>query len=197
PDLARRPRHSSAPRHRGHRPGKAPFGQRQAIVTASQPPADAISVAALYARECAKLGYERDPAQEEVVALLDELRSDLMQARKSGLTERLLGKLLSRGKHHELKRGLYLWGGVGRGKTWLMDLFFQSLPFRDKQRSHFHRFMQLVHEELRKHRERADPLELVADRISRRARVLCFDELFVTDIADAMLLGGLFKALFD
>jgi cell division protein ZapE len=166
-------------------------------VTASQPPADAISVAALYARECARLGYERDPAQEEAVALLDELRGDLMQARKSGLTERLLGKLLSRGKHHELKRGLYLWGGVGRGKTWLMDLFFQSLPFRDKQRSHFHRFMQLVHEELRKHRERADPLELVADRISRRARVLCFDELFVTDIADAMLLGGLFKALFD
>jgi cell division protein ZapE len=90
-----------------------------------------------------------------------------------------------------------VWGGVGRGKTWLMDLFFQSLPFRDKQRSHFHRFMQSVHDELKKHREQTNPLDLVADRLAQKARVLCFDELFVTDIADAMLLGHLFRGLFQ
>ncbi len=90
-----------------------------------------------------------------------------------------------------------MWGGVGRGKTWLMDLFFQSLPFRDKQRSHFHRFMQSVHDELKKHKEQANPLDRVADRLAQKARVLCFDELFVTDIADAMLLGNLFRGLFE
>jgi len=78
-----------------------------------------------------------------------------------------------------------------------MDLFFQSLPFREKQRSHFHRFMQFVHDELKKHPERSDPLELVAEKVARKARVLCFDELFVADIADAMLLANLFRGLFD
>lgn len=149
-------------------------------------------VAELYQRECARLGYKPDPAQAKVVALFDELRDRLIAVKP----KRLLGKLLSGGKQHELQRGLYVWGGVGRGKTWLMDLFFQSLPFRDKQRSHFHRFMQSVHDELKKHKEQADPLELVADRIAQKTRILCFDELFVTDIADAMLLGNLFRGLF-
>jgi cell division protein ZapE len=151
-----------------------------------------VKVAELYQRECARLGYKPDPAQAKVVALFDELRDRLIAAKP----KRLLGKLLSGGKQHELQRGLYVWGGVGRGKTWLMDLFFQSLPFRDKQRSHFHRFMQSVHDELKKHKEQADPLDLVADRIAQKARILCFDELFVTDIADAMLLGNLFRGLF-
>jgi cell division protein ZapE len=151
-----------------------------------------VKVAELYQRECARLGYKSDPAQTKVVALFDELRDRLIAAKP----KRLLGKLLSGGKQHELQRGLYVWGGVGRGKTWLMDLFFQSLPFRDKQRSHFHRFMQSVHDELKKHKEQADPLDLVADRIAQKARILCFDELFVTDIADAMLLGNLFRGLF-
>jgi cell division protein ZapE len=151
-----------------------------------------VKVAELYQRECARLGYKPDPAQAKVVALFDELRDRLISAKP----KRLLGKLLSGGKQHELQRGLYVWGGVGRGKTWLMDLFFQSLPFRDKQRSHFHRFMQSVHDELKKHKEQADPLDLVADRIAQKARILCFDELFVTDIADAMLLGNLFRGLF-
>ena len=149
-------------------------------------------VAELYQREYARLGYKPDPAQAKVVALFDELRDRLITAKP----KRLLGKLLSGGKQHELQRGLYVWGGVGRGKTWLMDLFFQSLPLRDKQRSHFHRFMQSVHDELKKHKEQADPLDLVADRIAQKARILCFDELFVTDIADAMLLGNLFRGLF-
>jgi cell division protein ZapE len=151
-----------------------------------------VKVAELYQRECARLGYKPDPAQAKVVALFDELRDRLIGAKP----KRLLGKLLSGGKQHELQRGLYVWGGVGRGKTWLMDLFFQTLPFRDKQRSHFHRFMQSVHDELKKHKEQADPLDRVADRIAQKARILCFDELFVTDIADAMLLGNLFRGLF-
>ena len=156
-----------------------------------------MKVAELYERECARLGYRADPAQRQVVALLDDLRERLIAAKpKRLLGNKLLGGLLSGGKLHPLQRGLYVWGGVGRGKTWLMDLFFQSLPFRDKQRSHFHRFMQSVHDELKKHKETADPLERVADRLAQRARVLCFDELFVTDIADAMLLGNLFRGLF-
>jgi cell division protein ZapE len=91
---------------------------------------------------------------------------------------------------------LYLWGGVGRGKTWLMDLFFHSLPFKNKQRSHFHRFMQAVHDDLKRLKDQPDPLEIVAERIAKRTRILCFDELFVADIADAMLLGTLFDGLF-
>jgi cell division protein ZapE len=157
-----------------------------------------VKVAELYRRESARLGYQPDPAQQQVVALFDTLRERLVTAKpQRSLGKKLLGGLLSGGKLHELQRGLYVWGGVGRGKTWLMDLFFQSLPFRDKQRSHFHRFMQSVHDELKKHKEQTNPLDLVADRLAQKARVLCFDELFVTDIADAMLLGNLFRGLFE
>lgn len=151
-----------------------------------------LSVGALYERECQRHGYVADPAQQRIVALLDELRGRLLEPRTNSFIKTLLG-----GGQRELERGLYIWGSVGRGKTWLMDLFFQSLPFKDKQRSHFHRFMQSVHDELRKHQDQSDPLELVAERIAKKARVLCFDELFVADIADAMILGNLFRGLFD
>jgi cell division protein ZapE len=150
------------------------------------------SVADLYRSECARLGYQADPVQQRVVTLLDELRERLIRPKRRSVLTGLFAR-----KPHELERGLYLWGGVGRGKTWLMDLFFQSLPFKNKQRSHFHRFMQSVHDELRKHQDRADPLELVADKIARKTRVLCFDEFFVSDIGDAMILGNLFRGLFD
>src|SRR5262245_22124789 len=161
-------------------------------------PSSAVKVTELYQRESARLGYKPDPAQQQVIALFDGLRDRLIAAKpQKSLGKKLLGGLLSGGKLHELQRGLYVWGGVGRGKTWLMDLFFQSLPFRDKQRSHFHRFMQSVHDELKKHKEQTNPLERVADRLAQKARVLCFDELFVTDIADAMLLGNLFRGLFE
>lgn len=157
-------------------------------------PSPNLTVAALYRTECARLGYSPDPAQEQIVAKLDRLRERLLAPQpKPGF----LALLLSRGAHPPLEKGLYIWGGVGRGKTWLMDLFFQSLPFKNKQRSHFHRFMQLVHDELKKHRDEANPLEAIADKVAKRARVLCFDELFVADIADAMLLGTLFGALFE
>src|SRR5687768_7204391 len=96
----------------------------------------------LYRRECARLGYQTDPVQERVVAALGDLHERLLTPAPKGL----LKGLLSRNKQHQLQRGLYVWGGVGRGKTWLMDLFFHHLPFKDKQRSHFHRFMQFVHD---------------------------------------------------
>lgn len=109
-----------------------------------------------------------------------------------------VGKLW--GKREDTKhtpvRGLYMWGGVGRGKTWLMDLFYQSLPGERKQRLHFHRFMLRVHEELTALQGQTDPLEIIADRFKAETDVLCFDEFFVSDITDAMLLGGLMKALF-
>lgn len=160
------------------------------------PPAasDSLEVTTLYQRECARLGYQPDPAQQQVVALLDELRSRLLTPPPA---TSLLKGLLTRRKHRELQRGLYVWGGVGRGKTWLMDLFFQSLPFKDKQRSHFHRFMQSIHDELKKLKDRADPLEIVAAKIASKTRIICFDEFFVADIADAMLLGNLFRGLFE
>lgn len=94
-------------------------------------------------------------------------------------------------------KGLYLWGGVGRGKTWMMDLFFESLPGERKLRLHFHRVMLLVHEMLAQLEGSAAPLEKIADQLKAQADVLCFDEFFVSDITDAMLLGNLLTALFD
>lgn len=93
-------------------------------------------------------------------------------------------------------RGIYLWGGVGVGKTFLMDCFFQSLPFKEKLRLHFHHFMQRLHDELKKHQGQMDPLQHIATEISKETMVLCFDEFFVSDITDAMLLARLFKVLF-
>jgi cell division protein ZapE len=147
----------------------------------------------LYESERARLGHAPDVAQSLAIDKLEALRTQLIAAAAPrGFLQRLRG-----GSERPLVRGLYMWGGVGRGKTWIMDLFFQSLPIKQKQRSHFHRFMQSVHDELKRHRDRADPLDLVAEHIARRTQVLCFDELFVADIADAMLLGNLFRSLFD
>jgi cell division protein ZapE len=92
-------------------------------------------------------------------------------------------------------RGLYLWGGVGRGKTMLMDRFYESLRFPRRERIHFYRFMRQVHKELRSV-TRPEPLETVAQRLSQRVSVICLDEFFVADIADAMILAGLFGGLF-
>lgn len=152
---------------------------------------------ALYARELQERGYREDPAQLAVVDKLEDLRSRLItrQSQNESFPLRLLGRLTGRRQRAPV-RGIYLWGSVGRGKTWLMDLFFQSLPFEEKRRRHFHRFMHDVHAQLKKLSERESPLEIVAETIASDTRVLCFDELFVTDIADAMILGTLFDALF-
>ncbi len=93
-------------------------------------------------------------------------------------------------------RGLFLWGGVGRGKTFMVDEFFAELPVREKRRDHFHRFMQDVHAHLRRHRSRPSPLLQVAADIAGKSRILCIDEFVVSDVADAMILGTLLEALF-
>lgn len=146
--------------------------------------------------------HQPDDVQRDAVNRLQTIWQQLTQnhsapAPRGGLMA-AFGKLL--GKKDEPTampvRGLYMWGGVGRGKTWLMDLFFQSLPGTRKQRLHFHRFMLRVHEELTALQGESDPLEIIADRFKAETDVLCFDEFFVSDITDAMLLGGLMKALF-
>jgi cell division protein ZapE len=141
-------------------------------------------------------GFVDDPAQRVVVRRLTAL-TDALAARDA----RRVGRLQSwwrRLSDRPLQpvRGIYLWGGVGRGKTFLMDLFFESLPFPDKLRLHFHRFMQRVHRDLTRYSGIASPLEAVAEDIATEARVLCFDEFHVSDIGDAMILGELFRALF-
>ena len=151
----------------------------------------------LYAQQLSERGFRPDPVQATVVDCLDDLRQRLIAARESdgSIVRRWFGALGNKSAADPV-RGLYLWGGVGRGKTWLMDLFYQSLPFPERRRRHFHRFMHDVHAELKALHERQAPLEVVAEHIAKDTRVLCFDEFFVSDIADAMILGGLFAALF-
>lgn len=143
-----------------------------------------------------------DAMQEQVVARLQILFDELAvngvtsKAKKEGLSGFLAGWLSDQDTTDEGTKGLYIWGGVGRGKTYLMDLFFECLPFKEKQRTHFHRFMQFVHAELTQLQGQKNPLDKLADLISSQARVLCFDEFFVLDIGDAMILAGLLDALF-
>ncbi|MFQ5634047.1 MAG: cell division protein ZapE [Gammaproteobacteria bacterium] len=144
--------------------------------------------------------FTPDAAQLEAVTALDGLRTELAdRGQRTGLLTRLNRRWLSPvlgNTAADPVRGLYLWGGVGRGKTFLMDLFFDSLPFEAKLRQHFHRLMYHVHGRLKLLQNREAPLEIVADDLSRRARVICFDEFFVADIGDAMILGRLLDALF-
>lgn len=156
---------------------------------------------ARYQRDLQKEGFNHDPAQEMAVKLLQDLYERLVQAwqqeqARPGLAQRLR-RVFAPAPQRELQIGLYFWGGVGRGKTYLMDNFYESLPFNDKMRAHFHRFMRRVHQELRELDGQKNPLEKVADRIAAEARVICFDEFFVSDITDAMILGNLIQALFD
>ncbi|MBI2993390.1 MAG: cell division protein ZapE [Gammaproteobacteria bacterium] len=138
-----------------------------------------------------------DRAQREAVGLTQSLHESLIaeHARRNALLGRLRRRLL--GEKEPPCRGLYLWGGVGRGKTWIADAFYECLPFERKLRMHFHRFMQHIHRELRGLRQIEDPLRIVADRLAERTLVLCFDEFHVSDITDAMLIGNLLGALFD
>ena len=146
--------------------------------------------------------HQPDDVQREAVNRLDTIYQELTakpaESEQSGGLKAALGRLLGKKEPqtHAPVRGLYMWGGVGRGKTWLMDLFYLSLPGTRKQRLHFHRFMLRVHEEPTALQGKSDPLEIVADRFKAETDILCFDEFFVSDITDAMLLGGLMKALF-
>ncbi len=146
--------------------------------------------------------HQPDDVQREAVRRLDSIWQALTtqptEAAPAGGLKAAFGRLLGKKAPQSVTpvRGLYMWGGVGRGKTWLMDLFYQSLPGTRKQRLHFHRFMLRVHEELTTLQGQSDPLDIVAERFKAETDVLCFDEFFVSDITDAMLLGGLMKALF-
>jgi cell division protein ZapE len=146
---------------------------------------------ALYARETAKRGFAKDSAQLAALRHLERLRVELTEAASAPLGKRLLRGLTS----SEAPRGVYLWGGVGRGKTWLMDLFYANLASPAKRRTHFYRFMQEVQSDLKRLKGMQSPLDGVADKLAKKSRVICFDELFVNDIADAMILANLFGAL--
>ncbi|WP_257285534.1 cell division protein ZapE [Endozoicomonas sp. SESOKO1] len=147
-----------------------------------------------YHRDISQKGFSRDPAQAEVVKHLQNLYERLIQSPRGSLLTKIKGAL---GKPREPLRGLYFWGGVGRGKTWLMDTFYHCLPFQDKLRLHFHHFMRRVHAELKTLEGQKNPLSIVAERLSKEARIICFDEFFVSDITDAMILAGLMEQLFQ
>ena len=162
------------------------------------------TVKAQYATLVAAGEIERDPAQARAVDLLTELEGRLREhrlARKSSSLGWLFG---ARERKQEPIKGLYIHGEVGRGKTMLMDLFFEASPVKRKRRVHFHEFMADVHERVRHFREQhkangngEDPIRLTAAALADESWLLCFDEFHVTDIADAMILGRLFKRLFE
>lgn len=149
-----------------------------------------------YLRDLDKEGFVEDAAQRMAVNKLHALYEALIvdEALRDKKAGSLFGKF--RKKKYDPVKGLYFWGGVGRGKTYLMDNFYESLPFDRKLRIHFHRFMQRVHTELTKLEGQSDPLLVVADQLAEEARIICFDEFFVSDIGDAMILAGLMEALF-
>jgi cell division protein ZapE len=144
-----------------------------------------------YEAELKARGFEADPAQRAAAARLQRLYGELLAFKeaRSGTLRRLF-------KRPQMPRSVYFWGGVGRGKSFLMDCFFEAVPYRRKRRVHFHAFMQEVQNDLKSLNREPDPLQKVADRIARETRLLCFDEFHVSDIADAMILGRLLDALF-
>ena len=135
--------------------------------------------------------FNHDPIQEKAMTYLDGVYHQLIENSKE--KKGLFGFFKSQPVP---PKGLYMWGGVGRGKTWMMDMFFESVPLQRKMRMHFHHFMQRVHKELNKLQGSSDPLEKVADIIHDEAVLICFDEFFVSNVSDAMILGDLFTMLF-
>lgn len=148
-----------------------------------------------YQRDLARPDFHPDPAQAEAVQHLQRLYERLLLALEREQSVSWWQRWRRKPSVTPVQ-GLYFWGGVGRGKTYLMDNFFESLPFEQKMRVHFHRFMRRIHSELKLLGGKKNPLTLVADTISREARVICFDEFFVSDITDAMILGTLMEELF-
>jgi len=149
---------------------------------------DLLSVREYYEKLLARRGYLPDPSQTRAVGHLQQLYED-WQAYKARRNTRLR-RLVVR---PPLPRGVYLWGAVGRGKSFLMDSFFLCLPLERKVRVHFHHFMRDVHREMQELKGTEDPLDALAGRIARRYRLICFDEFHVNDIADAMILSRLLK----
>ncbi len=166
-------------------------------------PAKDLSLHDRYMELVASGKIERDHAQEEVARRLDELRRQLGDYRLASKSS-ALGWLFGARQKTSPPKGVYIWGAVGRGKTMLMDMFFEDADFEPKKRVHFHAFMGDVHKRIYAWRQRKkageakgdDPIAPVADEIAAQTALLCFDEFAVTDIADAMILGRLFQALF-
>jgi cell division protein ZapE len=136
-------------------------------------------------------GYIADAAQMTAANALQALYTNLLcfKVDRSSTFKRLLAP-------PKPPKGVYFWGGVGRGKSFLMDCFYDSVPYRRKKRIHFHAFMQQIHRDLEQYKGEPDPVLKVAEQIAKHVRLLCFDEFHVSDIADAMILGRLMNALF-
>ena len=149
-----------------------------------------LSPAERYAQALASGQFMPDDAQAQAVHELERVWQELIQRYKASK------KAFRRFRRQTAPQGVYMWGGVGRGKTWLMDQFYDSIPFRRKTRMHFHHFMQHVHRELNKLSGQRNPLDSVADQIYKDAVVICFDEFFVSNVTDAMILSDLFQKLF-
>ena len=147
---------------------------------------------AAYQREIDRGQRQEDAAQRALLPVLDRIHAQLLARAEPEFGERFLARF----RTQPPVRGLYLHGGVGRGKTFLIDLLHDSLPVKRKLRLHFHRFMGRIHEALRAHAGAADPLQRVAQQFAREAQLFCLDEFFVTDIGDAMILGEFLQHLF-
>ena len=150
-----------------------------------------MGVRAHYEQTLAERGYSVDPAQGRAVDALERCENEWAdyKARRGNA----LAKLITR---PPIPRGVYMHGGVGRGKSFLMDCFFQSVPLRRKTRLHFHEFMREVHRELQELKGTANPLEELGRRVARRFRLICFDEFHIADVTDALILHRLLEALF-
>jgi cell division protein ZapE len=151
-----------------------------------------MSVKAVYEAELKARGFESDPAQLRAVEALD--RCSREWAAFKDKRSNALKKLINR---PDIPRGVYMYGGVGRGKSFLMDCFFNAVPLKRKTRLHFHEFMREVHRELVGLQGKADPLEVLAKQMAGKYRLICFDEFHVADITDAMILYRLLDALFE
>ncbi|MFZ4624223.1 MAG: cell division protein ZapE [Rhodoferax sp.] len=145
-----------------------------------------------YQAELTARGYTADPAQLNAVQALNSCAREWakFKEKRSNALKKLINRL-------PVPRGVYMYGGVGRGKSFLMDCFFNAVPLKRKTRLHFHEFMREVHRELAKMQGTENPLDLLAKRISKKYRLICFDEFHVSDVTDAMILHRLLTALFD
>lgn len=151
-----------------------------------------MNVREYYQQALLERGFESDHAQEAAVDRLQQAYDAWI-----GFKFKRSNRLKKIVNHPDVPRGVYLWGGVGRGKSFLMDSFYLVVPVVRKTRLHFHEFMREIHRELDKQKDVEDPLLIVAKRIARKYRLICFDEFHVSDIADAMILYNLLQALFD
>lgn len=149
-----------------------------------------------YQSDLEREDFSHDASQEAAVKSLQRVFEQLIEraADEKGWKRKMLSKV---GAKPKKVKGLYFWGGVGRGKTYLMDTFYDAIPFEEKRRLHFHHFMRLIHQELKELKGQSNPLQLVAKNFAKEVRVLCFDEFFVSDIGDAMILANLLETLFN